>query len=181
MKTANKIKAIIISASVAMCACAKQDREVTISQQEANIDSYIASMQDNYPVTRNNGSNRITLNEDSIAVNAPVIEKGDSVYMNYAGYIFNNRKGDLFDTNIMSTALEEGFQLTEATYQVKGIVAGDPDIIQGLNKGLEGAREGESCEILFSAKYGYYNSFVYNIPKMSALLYEIEIVKVVKR
>ena len=54
-------------------------------------------------------------------------------------------------------------------------------MISGLVNGLYGVRQGEHCILLFSARYGFYDSYVYNIPKLSALAYEIWVDRVIKQ
>ena len=53
-------------------------------------------------------------------------------------------------------------------------------MISGLNTGLEGVLQGEKCDIMFSAKYGYNNDVVYNVPKLSPLFFEIWIERIIK-
>ena len=53
-------------------------------------------------------------------------------------------------------------------------------MIDGLFNGLYHAHQGENCNVLFSAKYGYGNREMFTIPKLTALFFEIKIEKVVK-
>lgn len=158
--------------AIFLVSCTKQDRENTIISQEAAIDTYISSLS-GVTVIRNNGANRVVLTAGS----GEVATVGDSLYIKYAGYIFSNGKGGLFVTNDSTIALENGFHPQASPEKIK---LGETDLISGLKTGLEGVTQGEHCYILFSAKYGYNNTVVYNVPKLSPLFFEVWIDKVIK-
>lgn len=163
----------ILIAIFAMFSCVKQDRDNMIANQESNIDSYISSL-GNVRVQNNSGVNRIVFKEgdglDSLSV-------GDSVKFYYTGYVFSRRKGSMFVTNVDSVAKANNFVCAKAPENIK-LEGGN--VVDGLFYGLQGAKVGERCEIVFSAKYGYGNTVVYNIPKMTPLIFEVQIVEIVK-
>ena len=171
-----KYLAVLILA-VTSYSCVKQDREKLLADQEASIDKYIQSMSD-YRVERLNGSNRIVMVEGTQDTVAAV---GDSVYFIYAGYIFNNRKGEMFTTNSKEIAQKNNFVVADTTDSICGKTAGDPSLIPGLANGLVGVGIREECQIVFSAKEGYYDNPIYNVPEMSALLFEVWVVDIVKK
>lgn len=153
--------------------CTKEDRKNMLVKQEESIDNYIKSLQD-VRVIRNGGVNRVIVNEgvgeDSLAI-------GDSLAFYYAGYLFSNGKGKLFVTNKEDIAKENNFSLQDT--EITKLFSKD-NFIQGLVKGLEGVRVGENSYIIFSAKYGYDNTRVYNIPSMSPLFFEIWVESIIK-
>lgn len=167
-KTIIAFFAIIIAVS-----CTKEDRNNTIVNQEESIDRYITKLQ-NVRVVRNGGSNRIVYTEgtgkDSLAI-------GDSLRFYYAGYIFSNGKGQLFATNNPEIAQQAQFPLSGG---IEEKVLSEGELISGLANGLVGAKAGEKCDIVFSAKYGFNNTVVYNIPKLSPLFFEVWIEDIVK-
>lgn len=167
-------KYIFIIVSVCcLFSCTKQDRENTIIDQEDRIDKYLVSLGEDAKIVRNEISSRIIIKEGS----GEGIVPGDSVYFYYAGYIFSNGKGELFATNNTEVAKEADF-LTDGV--LEGKVVGGGDLLSGLSGGLVGARQGETCNIVFSAKYGYNNTVVYNIPKLSPLFFEVWVERIVK-
>lgn len=168
-------KSILLLAGVIICfsACTKQDRENILIDQEKNIDTYITGLRGEYPVIRNSGSNRIVITQGA----GEEIVPGDSVVFRYAGYIFSNGKGTLFATNNLDMEEELGFEING---EAERKLVGAPGLLEGLNNGFVGAKEGEVCHILFSAKYGYGNTVVYNVPKLSPLFFEIWIDRVIK-
>lgn len=169
-----KLFQILAMASfIAAISCAKQDRENTIVNQEEAIDSYIESLGETV-VVRNGGANRVVMEQGSGSMEAA---RGDSLYIRYAGYVFSRGKGKLFVTNDTTVAGENNFPCQVSPEKIK---LGETALVSGLEHGLEGVKEGERCYIIFSAKYGYNNTVVYNIPKLSPLFYEIWVDKVFK-
>lgn len=153
--------------------CTKEDRNNTIVNQEESIDRYISSL-DDVRVVRNGGSNRIVYTEgmgtDSLAI-------GDSVKFYYAGYVFSNGKGTLFATNNPQIAQEKDFPLSG---DIEERILNEGSLISGLANGLIGAKAGEKCDIVFSAKYGFGNTVVYNVPKLTPLIFEVWVEGIVK-
>jgi FKBP-type peptidyl-prolyl cis-trans isomerase len=156
-----------------MLSCTKEDRKLALVTQEGNIDKYINNLR-GVRIARNGGSNRLVFVEgrgtDSLAL-------GDSVKFYYAGYVFSNGKGSLFATNDTLVAKNNGFELSGG---IEEKVLSSKDMVRGLANGLVGAKAGEKCEVVFSAKYGYDNDVVYNVPKMSPLIFEIWVEGIVK-
>lgn len=173
------IKAIlhIIAAMAVLSSCAKEDLQLTIANQESSIDSYINSRYADSTVIRKNGSNRIVIGHGS---GPDSLEFGDSLYFYYAEYVFTSSPSQLFDTNLREVAEQNNFQVTGADYSVRKIRFDRGRLVSGLENGLSGVREGEHSIIVFSAQYGFYNERLYNIPKMSALAYEVWIEKIIK-
>lgn len=166
---------LILAALFLMYSCASE-KEAKIISQEANIDSYISRQFKDSLVIRNSGSNRIVLFRD---VAADSLAFGDSLYLYYAGYVFTSGPSTIFATNVESLA--DKFKITNPDFSPKKILFTQDSMIPGLVNGLIGAREGEHSIIIFSAKYGFYDDKVYNIPQLSALLYEVFVDRVVKK
>ena len=180
--TMRTIRHIMIAVTAASCliSCANEDKKLTIADQEAAIDSYISQNYANNTVVRRNGSNRVIL--DSTSVNIPdSLMYGDSLYFYYAGYIFTNSPSRLFSTNNYDVAEESGFVISNRDYSVRKILYNKGCMVNGLENGMYGVKDGGHYLILFSAQYGFYDSYVYNIPKLSALAYEIWVDRVIKK
>lgn len=171
---------IAVTAAAGLISCANEDKKLTIADQEAAIDSYITQNYANNTVVRRNGSNRVIL--DSTSVNIPdSLMYGDSLYFYYAGYIFTNSPSRLFSTNNYDVAEESGFVISNRDYSVRKILYNKGCMVNGLENGMYGVKDGGHYLILFSAQYGFYDSYVYNIPKLSALAYEIWVDRVIKK
>lgn len=157
--------------------CSANEKQNTIIQQEESIDKYLSSTYPDSVVIRRNGSNKV-ITKHSHSGN--VLEYGDTLYMYYAGFVFQNRPTMLFVTNWESVAQEYGFGLTDMNTDILKVPYSDHSFIPGLNDGLYGMREGEAATIVFSAKYGFGDRSVYAVPSLSALLYHVLILKIDK-
>lgn len=173
--------AAVVSAFMIATSCANEEKALTIADQEAAIDSYISGNFSGYPLVHRNGSNRITVDTTAEGTVTDSLVYGDSLYFYYAGYIFNSSPSSLFATNNKDVAEQNGFTTDNPDYSVKKVLFTDGCMVSGLVNGLYGVREGGHYIILFSAKYGFYDTYVYNIPKMSALAYEIWVDRVIKK
>ena len=162
-----------IFAALALLSCTKEDRENTIVNQEESIDRYISSLV-GVRIARNGGSNRIVYTEGN---SEEALAIGDSIKFYYAGYIFNGNKGQLFATNNPDVAEAAGFPVQGGIHKC---ILSNGSLVQGLAQGLVGARAGERCDVVFSAKYGFNNTVVYNVPKLTPLIFEIWVEDIVK-
>ena len=163
---------LCIAALLAVC-CDKEDRKNTYANQEASIDSYVSSLTSDYTVVYNGGVVRVILEEGS----SEAAKSGDSLYFHYSGYVFSRGKGSLFATNDKEVAEEYGFVTDGKAF---GVRLGHSAMVEGLKKGLEGVKAGEHCYIIFSARYGYGNQIMNTLPKLTPLLFEMNIDKIVK-
>jgi FKBP-type peptidyl-prolyl cis-trans isomerase len=171
-----KIIFTILAVAVVVVSCEKQDNENTYVSQEQSIDKYITGLVStyNYKVVRLNGSNRVVI---SSGASADSLEAGDSLYFHYSGYLFSGGKGSLFATNDTTVAKANSFVTDGAA---RKIVLGNDGFISGLHNGLHGVRTGENCYIIFSGKYVYGNSVMFNLSRLSPLLFDITVDKIVK-
>ena len=159
-------------ALIIMVSCTKEDRNNTIVNQEESIDRYITSLSD-VRVARNGGSNRIVYTEGQ----GEEAAAGDLIRFYYAGYIFSGGKGTLFATNNPEVAEANSFPVSGGAVEC---VLGPGALVSGLDAGLVGVKAGEKCDVVFSAKYGYNNTVVYNVPKMTPLIFEVWVEDIVK-
>ncbi len=194
---------LIILSTLVYFACSN-DVKLTLISQEEKIDTYLANnkFNDTSQVIRNKGVNRLYLgfvhdyivtdtiisgrDTTYITQEVPIkdtvyIDYGDSIYISYAGYVFTSAPSSLFATNVAELAQKAGWDMSKMETSPKGILFEEGALIPGLEYGLHNAREKEHCLILFSAEYGFGNIKMYNIPKLSALSYEIIVDKVVKK
>ncbi len=170
----NKTILTLLAIALMTVSCEKQDRENTYISQEGMIDSYISSLDDSYRVMRQNGANRVVVREGS---SRDSLRLGDSVYFYYSGYQFSRGKGAFFATNDAETAEANGVVVSGEPFKLR---YGSDALIKGLHEGMAGVREGENCYIIFSAKYGYGNEIMFNLPKLTPLFFDIKVEKVIK-
>jgi FKBP-type peptidyl-prolyl cis-trans isomerase len=156
----------------ALASCQQQDAATTYSNQEEAIDKYVYSKFDSSAVHHTNGVTRVTLTK--AAAGADSLEMGDTAYFYWAGYLFSNGPGTLFSTDDpkVSTAYAD-------TIPAK-VKLGETAMIKGLENGLAGIKKGEESYIIFSGKYGFGSDNVYNITKLSALIYHVRLTDIIK-
>lgn len=200
------MKRFLLILSVLVFFACTNDVKLALIGQEEKIDAYLTNTKfnDSTQVFRNKGSNRLYLGfnpryemivrestvngnvvRDTAYKEIPIkdtvhIEYGDSIYLHYAGYVFTSSPSALFTTNVAEVAEKAGWDMSKVDTRSKGILFEPGALIPGLEYGLHNAREQEHCIILFTAELGFGNSKMYNIPKLSALSYEIIVDKVVK-
>lgn len=151
---------VLAVALLPVLACESEVREANVNQDK-NIDTYINGNYAENAVYHNGGSSRVVLMEGPQG--APVIEKGDSVYLYYAGYTFGQR------------GPETCFVVDSGMVRV-----GAGDLIRGLEEGLPGARQGEEALIIFSADDGYGSQPVGLVPANTALLFDVGVALIKK-
>lgn len=159
--------------------CIKEKLEVTYNKQETQINTYIenALKKDaGYTTVNKGGSNRLTL----VHGEGEELAADGNVTFYYAGYIFNGNvsKSGMFATNREESAIDAGWELSDAEYEVLTVNLKESDLLPGLKQGLAGVKGGEECEIIFSGKYGFGRKPFGIIPANSALLYKIWVISV---
>ncbi|MFA5850771.1 MAG: DHH family phosphoesterase [Bacteroidales bacterium] len=176
-KMKNLIIAILLGFLTIMTGCTKQDKEIQLAQQIKDIDVFTKSqVAGGKRLVVNEGSSRVVIAEgagDSLMV-------GDSVAFDFAGYVFQSGLGTLFETNVQEIAENLGINIYNRGFDFgKGII-GKSMLIDGLDKGLKGAKKGEHAYIVFPANLGFDKKDVGLVPKMSPLIYEVWI-KTIKK
>lgn len=150
----------LVLALLPVLACESEVRETNVNQDKY-IDNYINAHYAENAVYHNGGSSRVVLTEG--IQGAPVIEKGDSVYLFYSGFTFGQSG--------------PGQQFVADSGMVR---VGAGDLIRGLEDGLPGARLGEEALILFSADDGYGSQPVGLVPANTALLFDVGVALIKK-
>ncbi|HIZ85745.1 MAG TPA: hypothetical protein IAC04_04570 [Candidatus Coprenecus stercoravium] len=176
-----RIAVIATAAVAAFLSCTNQDKQLTIADQEAAIDNYVAQNFAENPVSYHNGSVRVTIIDSSFIAPPDSLVYGDTLSFFYAGYVFTNGPSDLFSTNNKAVAAQNNFSLTDSDSTAKELVFTKDCMVPGLVNGLYGVKERGHYIILFSAEHGFYDRYVYNIPKLSALAFEVWIEAVRKK
>lgn len=169
--TKYKIYLLLTFLSIVVLSCTQQDIDNETTQQETQIESYIKNLGAKNVVV-NSGVWRAVMDQGKEGVEKQV-SKGDSIEYNYAGYIFAAGKGYLYDTNVLDLAKTLGTNQDYSYFTPRKGVVGNGELISGLDIGLIGAKEGERCYVIFSARHGFGNVQTGMIPKMSPLLIEV--------
>lgn len=164
--------------SILVISCTQQDIDNTTTQQETQIEKYVQSLTIKNVVV-NNGVWRVVIEQGNEGVGKEV-SKGDSIVYNYAAYLFSSGKGLLYDTNVRDLAKALGTGHDYSYFIPRKGVVGKGMLLSGIDIGLIGAKEGERCYLIFSARHGFGNVQIGMIPKMSPLLIEVWVREVKK-
>lgn len=166
-----------LSALLIVVSCTDKEQQTALESEVTKIDAYVESkVNSGQSVVISGGSSRIILDDGA---DIPV-EKGDSVYLNYAGYIFNGGLGTIFDTNMESLSSKIGIDIYNRGFNAGKVVVGKGELLKGLELGLIGAKKGEHSYIVFPSTMGYGNEKKGVVPPMSSLIFEIWILNIVK-
>ena len=155
-----RFRLLLILSVLLTAACQTEVREAYINQDKY-IDTYVSNNFADNPVYHEGGVVRVVLVEGPAG--APVIERGDSVYLYYAGYTFGQNGPET------QFVLDSGM-----------VCVGKGKLIRGLDDGLTGARLGEEALILFSGEHGYGTSAVGLVPENTALLFDVGVAEIKK-
>ena len=179
---------IILLLSLSLCCfCTKEDEKNQLAQQEKRIDEFIKSdTADAYRknrdtvivVTNKRETNRIVWNPQS---GNDTLAPGDIAVFAYIGYIFQSGRGTIFATNVPEIVEEGLWPLSALPDDYGKNTVGTGYYIRGLDAGLTGMRVGEYAYIIFTSQYGYGNKEISTIPKMSPLMFEVEIIDIVRK
>lgn len=145
--------------SVVLVSCETENALKVISQEE-DIDRYISSTFAENEVVRNNGSNRVIIQDGMPQIK---VAGGDSVTVMIEGYIFDKRPSNIFYSDSVTVKVSRS------------------NLVEGLYNGLVGASLYEESLIIFSAEYGFYNNQIGIIPTMSALAYNVLVTDIKKK
>ena len=169
------------------CFCNKEDEKSQLAQQEVRIDEFIRrDTTDAYRknrdtlivVTNKKETNRIVWNP---GVGSDTLAHGDMVVFAYIGYLFNSGKGAVIATNVAEIIEDGKWPLSEYPGDYGRNTVGTGYYVPGLDAGLIGMRVGEYAYILFTSQYGYGNKELSTIPKMSPLMFEVEIINIIRK
>jgi len=176
MKKLILIPFFVFTVAFLVLSCAKDDREINLLQQETSIESYVKTFSEQR-VEVYNKVWRVVLEEGAESAEA---QKGDSVFFDYAAYIFSSGKGSLFSTNKRSIAESAKMTQDVSLFKKWKVLLGNGELITGLEEGLTGVKRGERCYVVFSSRKGFGPVQIGLVPKLSPLIYEVWITDVKK-
>ena len=163
---------ILLAAVLAAVSCSKETDPYT-TQDEA-IQAFVEALLETdagYTVTTNEGVVRVTLSQGS----GDALGRSGKATVYYAAY--NLTKGisesGLVATNVAQLAEEAGLNISAIGTDPVTVSLSDTRLLDGLRKGLAGAKAGEECLVLFNAKEGRGASPYGTIPAASPLAFRI--------
>lgn len=106
-----------------------------------------------------------------VAGNGPTVVKGDSVTINFFGYLYATGKPFAGGSTWSSS--------TKAT-PYGPVQAGEGKFVPGFDRALVGARQGSRIQVIIPPSLGYGAQAQSSIPANSTLIFDIDILKVTK-
>ncbi len=103
------------------------------------------------------------------------VSTGDTVKFLYKGYTLDGR---VFDTNVKSVAKSAKLDTLIRSFDPIITIAGNGELIKGLDQGLLQMREGEFATILFASPLGFGDNAVGPVESWSPLAYDVELLSV---
>ena len=181
MKKSTRILVSALLLAALVPACEKQSVQLAYDKQETNIDNFVTDQlkkDTTATVTYKNGVVRVVLHDTLQRVGplADTLRTGGTVSFYYAGYTLSGatvNSSAMFATNHKETADNAGWRINDTTAFNILTLTLDDQLLDGLQRGLEGVRNRDECYILFSGKYGYGSDRQGTIPARSALVYHI--------
>ena len=178
MKTSTRIltSALLLAALIPAC-----NKQTVYDKQATNIEKFVEAQckaDTNATVTYKDGVVRIVLHDTLTreGLLADTLRAGGNVSFYYAGYTLTGTtvsRDNMFATNHKETADNAGWRLDDTTAFNITTLTLDDQLLDGLQRGLEGVRNQDECYILFSGEYGYGSHAQGTIPARSALVYHI--------
>jgi len=163
----------IIVVSFFLVACETEVERDAISRQEKAITDYLTQQlrDTTIALVTNKGAHRLIMQSGV----EPAVAFGDSISFQYIAYIFSSGSSKvIFDTNI------DALNFVPINNNGEGLMTSGK-YIQGLENGLLGMKVGEKSQIIFSSSLGYGNNAIGIVPPLSALLFDVEMIKVKKQ
>ena len=181
MKKSTRILTAGLLVALLAAACNKASTQAAYDKQETLIDNFVQARlkaDTNATVTYKDGAVRVVLHDtlQREGLLADTLRAGGTVSFYYAGYVLTNASvtaANMFATNHKETADNAGWRINDTTaFNIQTLTL-DDQLLEGLQRGLEGVRNQDECYILFSGKYGYGSNRQGTIPARSALVYHI--------
>jgi FKBP-type peptidyl-prolyl cis-trans isomerase len=157
-----------------LLSCQKED---PVEKQEEKIEMYISSkMNRNHGLilSKNNGVYYLYAPGDT----AIKVSRGDSIYFYYAGTLLADTLR-YFDTND-KTLVDAKLNTEHRTFEPLGVIAGNNNLLTGLNTGLNMVHLYDKGEIIFNSDMGFEDKGNGIIPPFSPLIFKVNIIRIKK-
>ena len=203
MFATKRITAVVAMLAIALLSIScSNDADTTLTSQQKAIQNYLTgshqprlieeinipeSMEDQpqfYTHWALNVFRYIATYYDEGRDSKPAISKGTTFDIKYSAYTFKSSKpklDDLFATNDQAKIdeLYRGYDdETILSSDPMRITLGNGNLVSGLERALEGCREGDKIEVYLTYEAAYGKKYIGMVPSKSAVMWEIEILEV---
>lgn len=203
MKATRRITTIIAMLAIALLSLScSNDTDTTLSSQQKAIENYLTGSHNprlieeiNIPESMEeqpafythwalNVFRYIATYYDEGREEKPVIKRGTTFDIKYTAYTFKSGApsiNDMFATNDQAKIdeLYRGYDDENVwSSEPMRITLGHQDLVSGLEKALEGCREGDKIEVYLTFDAAYGKKYVGMVPSKTAVMWNIEILDV---
>lgn len=203
MKATRRITTIIAMLAIALLSLScSNDTDTTLTTQQKAIENYLKNSHNprlieeiNIPESMEeqpafythwalNVFRYIATYYDEGREEKPVIKRGTTFDIKYTAYTFKSGApsiNDMFATNDQAKIdeLYRGYDDENVwSSEPMRITLGHQDLVSGLEKALEGCREGDKIEVYLTFDAAYGKKYVGMVPSKTAVMWNIEILDV---
>jgi FKBP-type peptidyl-prolyl cis-trans isomerase len=154
------------------------DKENPVEKQEEKIETYIRTKMSKNPALQLSQNDNVyylyTPGDTAVKVST-----SDSVYFYYAGTLVNDTL-KYFDTNDRALANALKIDMAPEKFEPLKVVAGNNNLLPGLNIGLNMTHLNDNGEIIFNSDMGFGEKGIGVVPPFSPLIFRIFILQVKK-
>lgn len=170
---------VVAVMSLWLSACSKETSD--IDDQRTTLENYI-SQKALENVDYLGGVYRYVINRDRNGYETALqAEPGNTVVFNYSVYVFSKGPGTLIYTNNPDVQNEqEGLDPAYWPKEPLKVVLGQTPLISGLEKGLNGVRQGDTLQLYMSSDMGYGDNPMGTIKANTPLVWSLGIKEVIK-
>lgn len=171
------MKRILFIAVILLAAgCSKEDK--SIEQQDKNMLNFLTS--NNIEYVNQGGVYKITTFTNAVA-DAPVVAKGDSTYIYFAGFPYAGATlANPFTTNMEEIADAAQLDKTLLNFNAKGLKVGNVELIKGIDLGIVGSQAGDSIILLINSDLAYGIKGLGVVKSSQPITFSIVIDKIIK-
>lgn len=123
------------------------------------------------------GNSGITLLFTKENQDGKIAEAGDSLKVNYTGYLLD---GKVFDTSIEQVARDNNLYAASRPYEPYPVRLGYRGVIEGWHHALANMKEGEEATVLIPSTFAYGSYGQGAIGPNAVLAFDLELVEVIK-
>jgi FKBP-type peptidyl-prolyl cis-trans isomerase len=165
----------LLLAAWALTSCEKEN---PVEKQEEKIEAYIR--------TKRSKDREMKLSQEGDVYylytpgdTTTAVSPGDSIYFYYLATLVNDTLR-YFDTNHRETAEALRLNTDAKSFEPLGVIAGNSNLLPGLNTGLKMVHPGDSGEIIFNSDLGFGDKANGIVPPFSALIFKVFILNIKK-
>lgn len=180
-----RIRGWIVGVVIAVCGLACSEDTSDVDNQRVSMENFISG-KGWERVDYLGGVYRYVLNRDRNGYEeAPQAERGNRLVINYSVYVFSasstDGRGTLIYTNNPEIQNEqEGLDPAYWAKEPLDVELGRTPLISGLERGLEGVRQGDTLQLFMSSDMGYGDREVGIIAANTPLVWNLGIKEVIK-